>query len=288
MGSGTSKKGNLVITSCCGNKGEDRTTSPTSIQQLKQPVAQHQNPPKEGRNSSTENTQNIINVKPIPQEHKMGSESFYIDINFNYGKLSYTTFWRAWEKDAGLRDAMQQGVVTNLLKVSGENKLIMIAKISGDLLDDLLYSKIQVIAYYADLMKVSVTPTYDYESFANIVNTITQVEETFEQLPSLDQNTGLFHILDIKMEFRGMTQEDFLTIWKEEIKAALGAKEKGIALDILKSVAERRVFVLTRVDSLALLDTIILTLPMMRKMGDQMYITSKRVSKFNTFIKQIN
>ena len=97
----------------------------------------------------------------------MGSESFYVEIDFNYGKLSYTTFWRAWEKDSGLKDAMQQGIITNLLKVSGENKLIMIVKISGDLLDDLLYSKIQVIAYYADLMKVSVTPTYDYESFAN-------------------------------------------------------------------------------------------------------------------------
>ena len=39
----------------------------------------------------------------------------------------------------------------------------------------------------------------------------------------------------------GMTQEDLFKIWSEEAEAALGAKKKGIVLDLWKVVAQRKV-----------------------------------------------
>lgn len=39
----------------------------------------------------------------------------------------------------------------------------------------------------------------------------------------------------------GMTQQDLLTVWAEEGKAALDAKKSGIILDLWKVVAQRKV-----------------------------------------------
>ena len=216
----------------------------------------------------------------------MEGEHFCVEIEIGYGKHSYSDFWFQWKEDKTIESAMKSGLITYFFKVSGEKKLVMIVKTDGDQIDDLLYNQIRVINKFADQIKIKVTAMYDYVTFANLANQLIASEKKYEEIQSSDKGTGAYHILDIKMEHRGISQKDFLDIWVKEIAAALEAKNLGIAIDIWKVLGERRVFCITHVDALPVLDNIILSLPMMKEMGDQMYITAKRLTKYNKFIEQ--
>ena len=216
----------------------------------------------------------------------MEGEHFCVEIEFEYGKESYSNFWQHWQTDETIPVLMKNEVITHFFKVSGENKLVMFLKADGDQIDNILYNQIKVINKFGEQIKLKVTAIYDYVTFANLANQLVASEKKYEDIASTDKGTGAYHLLDIKMEYRGMSQAEFLNIWIKEIAAALGAKEVGIATDIWKVLAERRVLCITNVDALPVLDNIVLNLPMMKEMGDQMYITSKRLTKFDKFIEQ--
>lgn len=88
----------------------------------------------------------------------------------------------------------------------------------------------------------------------------------------------LFH-LDFNVEYSAeMTQNDLFAIWAEEAGAALGAKEAGVVVDLWKAVGARRVIAIVNVESMEMLDQILLDLPIMQKMGQhvQVYVTALR------------
>ena len=90
----------------------------------------------------------------------------------------------------------------------------------------------------------------------------------------------LFH-LDFKVEYSShMTQNDLFDIWADEAKAALGAKEAGVVVDLWKAVGERRVIAIVNVESMEILDQILLDLPIMRKMGQHVQV---KVTAFRTY-----
>ena len=215
-----------------------------------------------------------------------GGEHFFVEIQIKYGQHSYEDFWFHWKKDEGIRSATEDGTIPYLFKASGENKVVLVANTDGDYLDNLLYGRITVIRKFADQVEMTVTPMYAYETFANIANNLCASETKYEKIPTVVKETGKYHLLDIRMEHNGIPHDKFLNIWTNEIAAALTAKQAGIAVDIWKCLAQRRVFVFTNIDELPALDTIVLTLPMMKEMGDQMYITAKRMTKFDKFVEQ--
>jgi hypothetical protein len=238
---------------------------------------------------------NIIRVKPQQQDdannndNKMtsgGGEHFFVEIEIKYGKQSYEDFWFHWKKDMGIQSAKEDGSIQYLFKTSGENKIVLVAKTDGDCLDNLLYCRIHVIRKFADQIDISVTPIYAYETFANIANNLIASETRYDKIPSVVKESGKYHLLNIRMEHSSIPYDKFMKIWTDEIAAALTAKQAGIAVNIWKCLAQRRVFVITNIDELPALDTIVLTLPMMKAMGDQMYITAKRLTTFDKFVEQ--
>ncbi len=79
--------------------------------------------------------------------------------------------------------------------------------------------------------------------------------------PKEGETSMLFH-LDFHVEYSAeMTQNDLFAIWAEEAGAALGAKDFGLVVDLWKAVGERRVIVIVNVDSVEVLDRILLDLP---------------------------
>lgn len=92
------------------------------------------------------------------------------------------------------------------------------------------------------------------------------------------ETTMLFH-LDFNVEYSAeMSQNDLFTIWAEEAGAALGAKDAGVVVDLWKAVGARRVIAIVNVESMEMLDQILLDLPIMQKMGQhvQVYVTALR------------
>ncbi len=93
----------------------------------------------------------------------------------------------------------------------------------------------------------------------------------------------LYH-LDFQVEYAAdMTQQDLLTIWKEEADTALAAKQKGIIVDLWKCVGMRRVIAIVDVPSPDLLDQILLDLPIMKKMGQHVHVEVVSLRRYEDF-----
>lgn len=92
------------------------------------------------------------------------------------------------------------------------------------------------------------------------------------------EKSMLFH-LDFNVEYSAeMSQKDLFAIWAEEASVALGAKDAGVVVDLWKAVGSRRVIAIVNVESMEMLDQILLDLPIMQKMGQhvQVYVTALR------------
>lgn len=97
----------------------------------------------------------------------------------------------------------------------------------------------------------------------------------------------LFH-LDFKVEYSSdMTQNDLFDIWADEAKAALGAKEAGVVVDLWKAVGERRVIAIVNVESMEILDQILLDLPIMRKMGQHVQVKVTALRTYEGFASDV-
>lgn len=97
----------------------------------------------------------------------------------------------------------------------------------------------------------------------------------------------LFH-LDFKVEYSAdMTQSNLFDIWSEEAQAALGAKEAGVIVDLWKVVGERRVIAIAKVESMEMLDQILLDLPIMRKMGQHVQINVTALRTYEGFASDV-
>jgi len=84
-----------------------------------------------------------------------------------------------------------------------------------------------------------------------------------------------------------MTQNDLFDIWADEAKAALGAKEAGVVVDLWKAVGERRVIAIVNVESMEILDQILLDLPIMRKMGQHVQVKVTALRTYEGFASDV-
>ena len=98
----------------------------------------------------------------------------------------------------------------------------------------------------------------------------------------------LFH-LDFNVEYPGtMSQQELFAIWAEEAKAALGAKEAGVVVDLWKCVGQRRVIAVVDVASPDMLDQISLDLPIMKQHGQHIHITVTPLRRYEDFAADVN
>ena len=84
-----------------------------------------------------------------------------------------------------------------------------------------------------------------------------------------------------------MSQGDLFDIWAVETQAALDAKKAGVVVDLWKVVGERRVIAIVNVESMELLDQILLDLPIMQKMGQHVQANVKAIRTYEGFANDI-
>jgi muconolactone D-isomerase len=98
----------------------------------------------------------------------------------------------------------------------------------------------------------------------------------------------LFH-LDFKVEYSAaMSQQDLFSIWSEEAGAALGAKQAGVVVDLWKAVGQRRVIAILEVESMEMLDQILLDLPIMKQMGQHVQVAVTALRTYEGFADDVN
>ncbi|TAE61840.1 MAG: transporter [Nostocales cyanobacterium] len=97
----------------------------------------------------------------------------------------------------------------------------------------------------------------------------------------------LYH-LDFRVEYPDdMTQQELFKIWSEEADAALGAKQGGIVVDLWKCVGTRRVIAIVDVPTPDILDQILLDLPIMKKMGQNVQVEVTSLRKYEDFAADV-
>jgi muconolactone delta-isomerase len=97
----------------------------------------------------------------------------------------------------------------------------------------------------------------------------------------------LYH-LDFRVEYpTEMSQQDVFKIWTEEAAAALGAKEKGIVVDLWKCVGTRRVIAIVDVPTPDVLDQILFDLPIMQQMGQHVQVEVTSLRRYEDFAADI-
>lgn len=98
----------------------------------------------------------------------------------------------------------------------------------------------------------------------------------------------LYH-LDFNVEYGAdMDQKDLFEIWSEEAKAAAGAKDAGIIVDLWKCVGERRVVAVVDVDSPDTLNQILFTFPIMKAMGQYVKVEATPLRRYEDFAADVN
>ncbi|AFZ56607.1 muconolactone Delta-isomerase family protein [Anabaena cylindrica FACHB-243] len=97
----------------------------------------------------------------------------------------------------------------------------------------------------------------------------------------------LYH-LDFHVEYPdNMTQQELFTIWNEEADAALQAKQAGIVVDLWKCVGTRRVIAIVDVPTPDTLDQILLDLPIMKKIGQNVQVEVTPLRRYEDFAVDI-
>lgn len=97
----------------------------------------------------------------------------------------------------------------------------------------------------------------------------------------------LFHLEFTVGYGAAMSQQDLFRIWAEEAKAALGAKEAGVVVDLWKAAGMRKVFAVLNVDSADVIDQISFDLPIMKEMGQHVDIKVTAVRRYEDFASDV-
>ncbi|NEO83401.1 MAG: transporter [Spirulina sp. SIO3F2] len=97
----------------------------------------------------------------------------------------------------------------------------------------------------------------------------------------------LYHV-DFEVQYAAdMTQQELLSIWSQDAEALLGAKADGIVVEVWKCVGQRRVIAILEVDSPAMLDQIVLDLPLMKAIGQHVTMTVTLLRPYGEFAEDI-
>ncbi|HBE20558.1 MAG TPA: transporter [Cyanobacteria bacterium UBA11149] len=97
----------------------------------------------------------------------------------------------------------------------------------------------------------------------------------------------LYH-LDFHVEYPDtMSQKELFKIWAKEADAALGAKSAGVVVDLWKCVGTRRVIAIVNVDTPDMLDQILLDLPIMQEMGQDVQVEVTPLRRYEDFAADV-
>ena len=97
----------------------------------------------------------------------------------------------------------------------------------------------------------------------------------------------LYH-LDFKVGYGSdMSQQDLFSIWADEGKAALAAKEQGAIIGLWKCVGTRRVIAIADLPSPDVLDQVLMDLPIMKRMGQHVDVKVTALRAYEAFAEDV-
>ncbi|KAJ7365358.1 hypothetical protein OS493_005464 [Desmophyllum pertusum] len=179
--------------------------------------------------------------------------------------------------------------IKQLWKICGENKMIGVLSVTSPGQLDICMT--QLLKQQTADVKITteVTPLRPYEDFAGtmavrarehlITNPITPVPL---------REDGVYYFLWSRVEYMGMSQQDLLKNWAEEARFDLEAKKVGSILDWWKVVSERKVWVIIHANNPGDMDELgTFDLPMLKKMGAQVYIDCKSIRPIKYWIEDL-
>ena len=95
------------------------------------------------------------------------------------------------------------------------------------------------------------------------------------------------YFVEMDIGHQGTTTDDFLKIWLEEVNFYLDLKKAGSAKHLFKCAGERKVFLVLEMTSEEI-DTLLLTSPLMKKLGDQVKVSVNQIIPYETFANHMN
>jgi len=94
-------------------------------------------------------------------------------------------------------------------------------------------------------------------------------------------------LIDMLLEYDGMELNDFLNIWLEEATFILKAQETQDIRQIWKVTGERHVIIIVNANG-EKLDNLLMTMPIMKKMGNHVTTTITSLRSYESFANDIN
>lgn len=226
-------------------------------------------------------TQHFVGeVKP---KQSIMSNLYLIEMEVEYKGINGGDFLTTWLEDVKYYLSQRcSGKIKQLWKVVAERKVIIIIDECASELDKMLFST-PLMKKMGDQVKVKVSPLITYEQFANNVNEMISNDTRYEYKEPVKSNGNLYYWAEFNVEYPDQTLQDLLKLWSLEAAAALGAKSKGVAVDLWKCVGQRRVFCLVCFDKPNGFDMMSFGLPIMKGNGNNVDLTGKSVISFEEF-----
>eukprot|EP00794_Sanderia_malayensis_P016872 gene16872-18577_t len=98
----------------------------------------------------------------------------------------------------------------------------------------------------------------------------------------------MLFFVEVNIEYRGLSQPEFLQILVREAEAAIAVKEKGVIKEIWKVVGERKVYLVVDVESSEAVETMSFSLPLFKELGNQVEVSVTPITEYYNFANFIN
>ena len=210
---------------------------------------------------------------------------FLVEMEVEYEGKEYREFLKlCLEECEHAKERKEAGATKHFFKKVGERKFYMVMDLPAEDIDTAMFTH-PMMKQNGDKVRVNITPLIPYETFASFVDKTLGKEDHEKPVTAPVERAGIFYWLKFDVEYPGKSQEDLFNVWSKEAAAAIGAKSKGIVVDLWKSVARRQVHALLCVDSPDMLDDISLSLPIMQMMGDTVHIECSSLRTHDSILK---
>ena len=97
----------------------------------------------------------------------------------------------------------------------------------------------------------------------------------------------MLYFVEFQIEYVGFTQEELLAVWLQEAEAGMRGLERGTTKQLYKIVGERKAILVVDLDS-EVLDKVLLQLPLMKLLGNQIDLKVTALRPYEKFATDVN
>ena len=213
----------------------------------------------------------------------MSDNLYLIEIEYEYHGVPFEEMTKLLLEELDFYLTEQDGGgAKHLYKAAGERKLYIIMEKSAQEVDAMLLST-PLAKKVGDQTKITVTELLQYETFANAINKMTKRDKVYQVGPLVERKAPHFFWVVFNLGYEGHSLGEFLDMWCEEVEAGLGAKTRGMVVDIWKCVGRREGVTLMNFECIEQLDQVLsFRLPILKRNGQNVRVNVKAVRDFES------